>query len=124
MIAPSSVVDVTPGVLATALPPLAGETFLRLAAPIGEPADGARAAYMRIVNAQLADAGGQLGGCRTGWLDGPGLLVGDPTPVRALTALVHELGAALRLLADPDVAERYLTLVGPRVRAIGPDAQP
>jgi len=108
------------------VPPLVGPTFVRLAKPIGEPTDGARAAYMLIAGTQLSASGRRLGRCTAGWNDGPGILVADPaaTGARVLAALVHELGAAIRLLADPHIAASYLSLVEPRVRAARADAQP
>jgi len=117
--APARIVDVTPGVIATALPPLDGPTFLRLATPVGDPVDHAREAF-------LLRSEGQLRECVGAWLGGPGLIVQQPAAVdaRALAREVHAVGNILRLLADPTIARRYLALAKHRVPAWGGDVTP
>ncbi len=118
-IVPASMVDVTPGVIATAVPPLDGPTFLRLATPVGDPIDHAREIFLLL--------GGQhLRACVSGWIGGPGVIVQQPAAVdaRALAREVHEVGNILRLLADPTIAARYLALAEHRVPASGGDVIP
>jgi hypothetical protein len=113
------IVDVTPGVIATALPPLDGPTFLRLATPVGDPIDRAREVFLMRCDPQLRCGAGA-------WIGGPGLIVQDPAAVdaRALAREVHEVGNILRLLADPTIAAGYLALADHRVPASGGDAVP
>ena len=114
---PAHIVDVTPGVIATALPALDGPTFLRLATPVGDPIDRAREVFLMRCDQQLRCGAGA-------WIGGPGLIVQDPAvvDVRALAREVHEVGNILRLLADPTIAAGYLVLADHRVPASGGDA--
>jgi hypothetical protein len=117
--APAHIIDITPGVIATAVPPLDGPTFLRLAAPVGDPIDHARRVFLLRSEPQLRQ-------CVGAWIDGPGLIVQEPFAVdaRALAREVHEVGNILRLLSDPSIAARYLSLAEHRVPASGGDAVP
>jgi hypothetical protein len=114
---PARIVDLTPGVIATAVPPLDGPTFLRLATPVGDPIDRAREIFVLRGERELRHAAGA-------WIGGPGLIVQDPSAVdaRGLAREVHEVGNILRLLADPTIAAGYLALMDHRVPASGGDA--
>ena len=116
---PPHIIDVTPGVIATAVPPLDGPTFLRLARPVGDPIDRAREVFLHRTERELHHGAGA-------WIGGPGLIVQDPSAVdaRALAREVHEVGNILRLLADPTIAAGYLALADHRVPASGGDAVP
>ena len=117
--APAHILDIPPGVIATAVPPLDGPTFLRLAAPVGDPIDRAR--YVFLLRSEQ-----HLRQCVGAWIGGPGLIVQQPLAVdaRALAREVHEVGNILRLLADPTIAARYLALAEHRVPAPGGNAVP
>jgi hypothetical protein len=116
---PARIVDVTPGVIATALPALDGPTFLRLATPVGDPIDHAREIFLLRSDPHLRQ-------CVGAWIGGPGLIVQQPAAVdvRALAREVHEVGNILRLLSDPTIAARYLALAEHRVPASGGDVVP
>jgi hypothetical protein len=116
---PARIVDITTGVLATAVPPLDGPTFLRLATPAGDPIDRAREVFLLRADRELRHGAGA-------WMGGPGLIVQDPSTVdaRGLAREVHEVGNILRLLADPTIAAGYLALTDNRVPASGGDAVP
>jgi hypothetical protein len=116
---PARIVDVTPGVIATAVPPLEGPTFLRLALPVGDPIDRAREVFLRRSERDLRHGGGA-------WIGGAGLIVQDPSAVDAggLAREVHEVGKILRMLADPTIAAGYLALADHRVPASGGAALP
>lgn len=110
-----TIVDVPVGVMTTVLPPLAPPVFLRLGSPMDPTVDGARRAYLQAADADLRT-------CRADWRDGPGLFVDrTPSDPDQLVAEVHEVGRALRVLADAAVARSYLELMEPRV---GPDPGP
>jgi hypothetical protein len=100
------VVDLPIGVFATAVPALAGRTFLRLAPETAGLAADAQATYVLLANTALR-AGA------AGWLGGPGLAV-DPARLdgAALGEEVHALGHGLRALADASLARCYLDICG------------
>ena len=90
--------------LATTLPPFEAPVFLRLALPESDEVDEARQRY-------LLRAMPNLRACVAGWRDGAGVCVPRvPDDPRRLAAEVHEIGRGLRALANPRVAQTYLTL--------------
>jgi hypothetical protein len=102
-------VDITAGLMATVLPPLAPPVFLRLARPAGGIVDRARGVFVSAANADLRT-------CRAGWRDGAGVLVERVAPdTRALAAEVHALGRALRALGVETVAQSYIELMASHV---------
>ena len=103
----ATIVDISIGETATRVSPLDGPSFLRLTLPAGQPIEGAQSRFMHVVAADLR-AG------EPAWLGGFGLMVKEPaaTDPRRLAREVHEVGVALRALADPIVARRYLEICG------------
>jgi hypothetical protein len=103
--------DVTAGLIATVLPPLAPPVFLRLARPAGGIVDRARSLFVRAANVDLRT-------CRADWRDGPGALVEQAVrDTRALAVEVHALGRALRALGVAGIAQSYLELMASNVAA-------
>ncbi len=103
--------DVTVGLMATVLPPLAPPVFLRLAPPVDDLVDRARSVFVSAANPDLRT-------CRADWRDGAGVLVERAAPdTRALAAEVHALGRALRALGDERIARSYLELMASHVTA-------
>jgi hypothetical protein len=111
--------DVTVGLMATVLPPLAPPVFLRLAPPVDELVDRARGVFVSAANVDLRT-------CRAEWRAGAGVLVERVTPdTRALAAEVHALGRALRALGVERIARSYLELMASHVTADdGRDVKP
>jgi hypothetical protein len=103
------IVGMQAGIMATVLPPFTPPTFLRLVGAAGGSVDRARQAYLRAANATLRT-------CTAGWRDGAGVLVSSaPASLAALTAEVHDVGRALRALAD--VADEYLEVMATTAEA-------
>jgi hypothetical protein len=101
--------DVTVGLMATVLPPLAPPVFLRLAPPVEGMVDRARSVFVRAANADLRT-------CRAEWRAGAGVLVERvASDTRALAAEVHALGRALRALGVERIARSYLELMASHV---------
>ena len=98
------VVDVAVGAFDVSMGELAGPAFLRLARSSGGAVDGARSLYLSGIGARLTAA-------KTGFIDGPGLLVedtppGDPASLRR--ELLVEAGHACAALAEEAVARSYV----------------
>jgi hypothetical protein len=101
--------DVTVGLMATVLPPLAPPVFLRLALPVDGIVDRAHSVFVRAANVDLRT-------CRADWRDGAGVLVERAAPdARALAAEVHALGRVLRALGVERIARSYLELMASHV---------